>query len=100
MHMKTRWIFATLFLLVAFALSVLLGCGGTSNHLAYVTMPSLNAVSTLIINNSSGTLRPAFGSPFDAGRSPGSIVVHPSKKFLYVANQIDATISLFTIDPK
>ena len=47
---------------------------------------------------SSGAFQSILGSPFVAGNSPSSVIVHPSNKFLFVANQGEGTISLFTIN--
>src|SRR5215472_15657908 len=83
--------------------SALLSCGGgssssspLSSHLAYVAGGQTNVVGLRI--NATGGIQVVLGSPFVAGNGPSSIVVHPSNKFLFVANQIEHTISLFTID--
>jgi 6-phosphogluconolactonase len=102
--------------LVLFAmwLAPLIGCSspsifssGSSSHTAYVTLPNSNAVAALRIktsvNSSSATsdtvqFTTIVGSPFPAGSSPGSVLVHPSGKFVYVANRSENDISLFTIN--
>src|SRR5579863_1515807 len=84
---------------VAAALGILSGCSSSSkgSHVAYV-VGGQNTVSAIRINNSSGAISVLVGSPYVAGNSPSSVVVHPSNKFLYVANQTDSTISLFNIN--
>jgi 6-phosphogluconolactonase (cycloisomerase 2 family) len=88
----------TFLVFIAMGLASLAGCGSSSTHTAYVTLPNLNAVAAYRINNSSAKFTTIVGSPFPAGNSPSSVVVHPSGRFVYVSNRIDNTISLFTID--
>jgi len=82
---------------------ILTGCNSffssssNATHLAFVA-GGLNTVSAYRINNSSGSVSTLVGSPFVAGNSPSSVVVHPSNQFLYVANQADDTISLFNVN--
>jgi 6-phosphogluconolactonase len=84
---------------VAAALGILSGCSSSSNssHVAYI-VGGQNTVSAIRINKSSGAVSVLVGSPYVAGNSPSSVLVHPSNKFLYVANQTDSTISLFNIN--
>jgi 6-phosphogluconolactonase len=84
--------------LIVLGLATLAGCGSASTHTAYVTLPNANAVAAYRINNSSAQFTKIVGSPFPAGNSPSSVVVHPSNRFVYVANRIDNDISRFTID--
>jgi 6-phosphogluconolactonase len=85
------------------ALLMLPSCGGggssssSSSHLAYVAGGQTNVVGLRI--KSSGEFQTLLGSPFVAGNGPSSILVHPSNKFLFVSNQTEGTISLFTINP-
>jgi 6-phosphogluconolactonase (cycloisomerase 2 family) len=79
------------------SLAGLAGCS-SSNHIAYVTLGQGNTIAAFRVDNHSGRLTLVVGSPFNAGNSPISIVVHPSNKFAYAANQIGNDISLFTID--
>ena len=88
-------------LLLAAGLAFLPGCGGgNSSHTAFVTLPQNNKVGSFRINDDTGQFTKVLGSPFDAGPSPASVVVHPSNNFLYVANQGSDDISLFTIDSR
>ena len=83
--------------------ATLLSCGGGGSsssplvsHLAYAVGGQTNVVGLRI--DGSGAIQTILGSPFVAGNGPSSVVVHPSNKFLFVANQTEHTISLFTID--
>ena len=46
---------------------------------------------------SNGVLTPVSGSPFSAGSQPFSVVVNSAGTNVYVANQIDSTISGFSV---
>jgi 6-phosphogluconolactonase len=94
---------------LALAVATLAGCGSSSSpnstsspfpssHLAYVALPTSNAVAAFKINNTSAAFTTILGSPYPGGTSPSSVLVHPSNKFVYAANQIGNDISLFTID--
>ena len=95
-----KFVLAALTLTAAVFLS---GCSsffsGSSNatHLLYVA-GGVNDVSAYRIDNRSGNASLLVGSPYLAGNSPSSVVVHPSGQFLYVANAADNTISLFNIN--
>jgi len=84
--------------LVAVGLAALAGCGSAATHTAYVSLPNSNAVAAYRIDNSSAQLTAIVGSPYPAGTSPSSVVVHPSKRFAYAANQIGNNISLLPIN--
>ena len=86
--------------LAVVAAASLVGCSGGSSHTAYVTLTGTDQVAGYYVNNDSGSLSSMPGSPFAAGLGPSSIYVHPSKKFVYVANSGEATISLFTVSKK
>jgi 6-phosphogluconolactonase (cycloisomerase 2 family) len=96
----------TCLVFIAMGLAALVGCGSGSTHTAYVALPDSNAVAALRIKthlNSNSTLDSLqftniVGSPFPAGNSPTAVLVHPSGQFIYVANQSENDISLFTID--
>ena len=79
-------------------LATTIGCSSTPSHVAYVALPLSNAVGAYRVNDDSGALLKIFGTPFAAGTSPSSVVVHPSNKFLYATNQSENTISLFNIE--
>jgi 6-phosphogluconolactonase len=83
---------------IAIGLATLVGCGSASTHTAYVTLPTSNAVAAYRIDNGSGQFTTIAGSPYPAGNSPSSVLVHPSKRFAFVANQSENDISRFAID--
>ncbi len=80
------------------ALALLIGCGAASSHLGFITLRGSNAVAAYRINDHSAAFTSIIGSPFAAGVSPSSVVAHPSKKFVYVANQTENDISLFNVN--
>ena len=88
----------TLLVFVVMGLATLVGCSSAGTHTAYVSLPNLNAVAAYRINNSSAAFTNIVGSPYPGGDSPVAVRVHPSGKFVYVANQSENDISLFTID--
>ena len=84
-------------------IGLLSGCSsffsGSSNasHVVYV-VGGQTAVAAYRINNKSGAASSLISAPYVAGISPSSVVVQPAGQFLYVANAIDSTISLFSIN--
>lgn len=80
------------------ALAILIGCGTASSHLGFITLRGSNAVAAYRINDHSAAFTSIIGSPFAAGVSPSFVLAHPSKKFIYVANQTENDISLFNIN--
>jgi 6-phosphogluconolactonase len=88
----------TVAIFVVMGLATLVGCSSSGTHTAYVSLPNLNAVGAYRINNHSAAFTKIVGSPYPGGDSPTSVRVHPSTKFVYVANQSENDISLFTID--
>src|SRR5580700_2963742 len=76
-----------------------LSCGTTASHYVYATIPDTNQVAAYREDPNTGILTLLSGSPYPAGEGATSAVLHPSGKFLYVANpgQLENDISLFTI---
>jgi len=79
-----------------------IGCGSTSNHYVYATIPAASQVIAYREDPNSGVLTQISGSPYLVGQGAISLVLHPSGKFLYVANPglggtAENDISLFTI---
>ena len=76
-----------------------IGCGQTSSHYVYATIPAADQVIAYREDPYSGVLNQLEGSPYPVGDGARSAVLHPSGKFLYVANpgQEENDISLFTI---
>src|SRR5258708_17660136 len=87
--------------ILAAALALLNACGGGSGffgsslatHLAYVATGQ--DILAYRVNNKSGSAQILPGSPFLAGSSPSTVVVHPSNQLAFGANPREPTISLF-----
>ena len=80
-----------------------LGCGNIANHYVYATIPVANQIAAFREDPNSGVLTQLAGSPYPVGDGAHSIVIHPSGKFLYVANPGEGAngeddISLFEIN--
>jgi 6-phosphogluconolactonase len=76
-----------------------ISCSQTASHYVYATVPAANQVFAYREDPNSGVLTEIQGSPYPVGDGATSAVLHPSGKFLYVANpgQLENDISLFTI---
>ena len=87
-----------LFLVLA-SMAACISCGSNSSHYVYATLPAANQVIVFREDPASGVLTQLKGSPYTVGEGPSSLVIHPSGKFLYIANSFPAEsdISLFTI---
>jgi 6-phosphogluconolactonase len=90
-----------LFLVLA-SIAGCIGCGSTSSHYVYATIPAANQIIAYREDPNSGVLTQISGSPYTVGEGAISLVLHPSGKFLYVANPGQGgtgenDISLFTI---
>jgi 6-phosphogluconolactonase len=89
-------------LVLAFSLASIascIGCGNGANHYVYATLPAANEIGAYREDPYSGVLTQITGSPYSVGDGAHFVVLHPSGKFLYVANpgQNENDISLFTI---
>jgi 6-phosphogluconolactonase len=88
-------------LVLVSALAGIAGCMGcsTSSHYVYATLPAVSELAVYREDPYSGTLTELSGTPYTVGDGAHSVVVHPSGKFLYVANpgQGENDISLFDI---
>ncbi len=51
------------------------------------------------VNSSTGAISEVPGSPFNAGLSPLQLVVDPTGRFVYVANEQSEDITGFSVDP-
>jgi 6-phosphogluconolactonase (cycloisomerase 2 family) len=87
---------AALFLVCA-SMATWVGCGSTSSRYLYAAIPASNEIVAYREDPNSGVLTQLTGSPMSAGQAVQSIVIHPSKKFLYAANSGEGDVSLFTI---
>jgi len=87
-------------ILVVPTLTFFLSCGKTGNHYVYATIPATNQLVVFREDPYSGVLTQLAESPYTVGSGPQSVVIHPSGKYLYVANagQGEDDISLFDIN--
>jgi 6-phosphogluconolactonase len=90
---------ATALLLVGLSAATWTGCGATSSHYVFATIPSVNQIRVYREDPNSGILTELLNSPFAAGKAPEAVLLHPSGKYLYVANSGENDISLFSIAP-
>jgi 6-phosphogluconolactonase (cycloisomerase 2 family) len=84
-------------LLICVSMATWMGCKGTESHYVYAALPTANEVGIYREDPNSGALTQLADSPFPGGNGAEGVAVHPSKKFLYVSNAVDNTISLYTI---
>jgi 6-phosphogluconolactonase (cycloisomerase 2 family) len=87
---------AALFL-VGTSLATWLGCTTNSSTYLYAAISASNQIVIYREDPNSGLLTVLVGSPITAGPGVESIVIHPSKKFLYAANSGESDVSLFNI---
>jgi 6-phosphogluconolactonase len=93
---------ALVLVFVLASIAVCIGCTGAANHYVYVTLPAANELGVYREDPNSGVLTQIAGSPYSVGDGAHYVVLHPSGKFLYVANPgtagaLENDISLFTI---
>lgn len=90
---------ALVLIFVLAGLTACISCSGNANHYVFVALPSVNQVAVYREDPNSGVLTQISGSPYTVGDGAHSIAIHPSGKFLYVANpgQDENDVSLFTI---
>src|SRR6202021_4109314 len=88
---------ATALLVVLLSAATWISCGSTSSHYVFTTLPSANEIAVFREDPNSGTLTPLLNSPFDTGLAPEAALLHPSGKYLYVANSGADEISLFSV---
>ena len=88
--------------MVILVLTIAVGCSSSSVRFAYIATGQ--GIYAFRMNSRTGAGALVFGSPFvtkiapTTAAAPSSVVVHPSNRFLYAANQNTNTISLFTIN--
>jgi len=88
---------------VVFVLAVVasfVSCGHNASHYVYATVPAASQLAVFREDPYSGVLTQLDTSPYSVGNGPQSAVVHPSGKYLYVANagQGENDVSLFDIN--
>jgi 6-phosphogluconolactonase len=88
-------------LILVFAVAGIVGGVGcsTTSHYVYATLPAANELAVYREDPYSGTLTELAGTPYTVGDGDHALVIHPSQKYLYVANpgQNENDISLFDI---
>lgn len=89
---------AAALLLIGVSLVSWVSCGKTSNYYLFAAIPTSSQIVVFREDPNSGVLTQLPDSPFSAGADVHSIVIHPSKKFLYAANTFSNDISLFLIE--
>jgi 6-phosphogluconolactonase len=90
---------ATALLLVGLSAATWTGCTTTSSHYVFAAIPANNTIAVYREDPNSGILTVLLNSPFAAGKAPEAVLLHPSGKYLYVANSGEDDISLFSIAP-
>jgi 6-phosphogluconolactonase len=75
-------------------------CGKTGNHYVYATVPAASQLAVFREDPYSGVLTQLSESPYTVGSGAYYAVIHPSGKYLYVANpgQGENDVSLFDIN--
>jgi 6-phosphogluconolactonase (cycloisomerase 2 family) len=78
----------------------LVSCGKTANHFVYATVPAASQLAVFREDPYSGVLTQLAESPYTVGNGAQAVLIHPSGKYLYVANpgQGENDISLFDIN--
>ncbi|MFZ0957262.1 MAG: beta-propeller fold lactonase family protein [Candidatus Sulfotelmatobacter sp.] len=88
---------ATALLVVGLSAATWISCGTTESHYVFTALPSANQIAVFREDPNSGVLTTLLNSPFDTGQAPEALLLHPSGKYLYVANSAEDDISLFSI---
>ena len=91
---------ALVLVLVIASVAGFVSCGSTSSHFLYATVPAASQLAVFREDPFSGVLTQLDESPYAVGNGAQSVVIHPSGKFLYVANpgQGENDVSLFDIN--
>jgi 6-phosphogluconolactonase len=84
-------------LLVCASMAIWVSCGTTASRYVYAAIPASNEIVAFREDPNAGVLTQLVGSPITAGTGVESLVLHPSKKFMYAANSGSNNISLFTL---
>src|SRR5258707_11284645 len=80
---------------VCASIAIWIGCGSTSSHYVYATIPAANQVQVYREDPNSGVLTALTGSPFTAGFASRPSLGCPSKKFFYFSNPGASAFLLF-----
>lgn len=91
---------ALVLLFVFASMAAFVSCGKTGSHFIYAVVPAANQLAVFREDPYSGILTQLAESPYTVGFGPESVVIHPSGKFLYVANagQNENDVSLFDLN--
>jgi 6-phosphogluconolactonase len=88
----------------AVSLGVMLGvtsCSTQDNTIDYVFVSNSKnnpgQINVYLVDNKSGVLTEASGSPYTTGKNPVSLATSPNQEFLYVLNHDDNTIVSYSI---
>jgi 6-phosphogluconolactonase len=98
---QESWMLQKALILVFICASVagFVSCGKTASHYVYAAVPAASQLAVFREDPFSGVLTQLSQSPYPVGSGAQSVVIHPSGKFLYVANsgQGENDVSLFDI---
>ncbi|MFC4308111.1 beta-propeller fold lactonase family protein [Steroidobacter flavus] len=72
--------------------------GGGLKHFAYAANYNSNNVSAFSYDTREGTLEAVPGGTYYSGDAPRKMTVHPTRPFIYVANQVGFDVRMFSID--
>jgi 6-phosphogluconolactonase (cycloisomerase 2 family) len=91
---------ALVLVLVVAGVAGFVSCGNNANHFVYAAIPAASQLAVFREDPYSGVLTQLSESPYSVGSGAQSIVLHPSGKYLYVANagQGENDVSLFDIN--
>jgi 6-phosphogluconolactonase len=91
---------ALVVVLVLASTASLVSCGKTGSHYVYAAIPAASQLAVFREDPYSGVLTQLSTSPYTVGSGATSVVIHPSGKFLYIANpgQGENDVSLFDIN--
>lgn len=84
-------------LLVCASMAMWMGCGTTNSRFLYAAIPGSSQIVAFREDPNAGVLTQLAGSPFTAGLAVESLVLHPSKKYMYAANSGQNNVSMFTL---
>jgi 6-phosphogluconolactonase len=87
---------AAMFLVLP-GIATLLSCANTSTDFLYAALPSQNQINAYREDPNSGVLTTLSITPITAGEGVRSLLIHPSKKFMYAANSFEDDVSLYTL---
>jgi 6-phosphogluconolactonase (cycloisomerase 2 family) len=85
---------------VVIAVAGFVSCGKNGSHFIYATIPATSQLAVFREDPYAGELTQLDESPYQVGSGAQAVVVHPSGKYLYVANagQGENDISLFDVN--